>query len=745
VNTGGLEDRHSGAEPAGAGAGTRAEGLAWRNELGGVVEGSVVQAQTIHGGVHVAASTPSSAELPPPMQLPPMSANFAGRSAELAMLEALVSDYNPARRLVVVVIIGAGGMGKTSLASYWLNKVRGQYEHGALFADLGGHLLAEAARPENVLAGFLRSLGVAPERVPPVVGEQAALFRSVTSGQRLIVFLDNAASAAQVRVLLPGTGPTGGPPSLVVVTTRWRISGLAMDGARFIELGPLGETAALDLFDRMIGTERATTEANECLAVVRLCGGIPLAVCITGARLAAHPRWPVGRVARDLASERSRLTALSLTDDLSVRAAFDASYRVLPPDAAHAYCMTALIPGPDFVTSLASAALDIDEDRIRDSLEILADASLLTEVRHGQYRFHDLARLHAREHAASEPSTKRAGAIERSVDWYLRHAVAADLVVSPGRWHLNPMYEEAKRSPPAFACTAAALEWLEAELPGLLAAVQAAHDQGLHDPAWQLCEALWGIFLFRKHFTEWISSHEIGLTSARDSANTRAEAKMRVQLGVALRALGRHEDARRNFDAALALARDDDHKIGEATGLEQLALIDLSQGKHESAIEGFRQARSIHQLIGATRGVAITTRHIGEVFRDAGRYPAAVDNLVEARRLFADLNDSYMEARATTSLAQTYLLAGRPRDAIPLLREALATMADLGSFYEQARILRALGDAASQLGDLSAAQEHLGQALATFDGISAPEAADVRNQLAVLDRGGGSGNPASHE
>ena len=188
-------------------------------------------------------------------------------------------------------------------------------------------MVTEGQVPHDSLA----ERGTAPELVPLTTDEQAALFRSVTSRRRVVILLDNAASAAQVRALLPGPGPASEPalertrPSLVVVTTRWRITGLAIEGAKFLDLDTLGEPAARDLLIRMIGEKRASTAADDIRTLVRLCGCMPLAVCVTGARLAAHPRWPLGRAVADLVSEHGRLSALSISDDLSVRAAFDTS------------------------------------------------------------------------------------------------------------------------------------------------------------------------------------------------------------------------------------------------------------------------------------------------------------------------------------------------------------------------------------------------------------------------------------
>jgi tetratricopeptide (TPR) repeat protein len=721
------------------------------NELSGVVHGSAVQARSIYGGVHFSVTQTGPAGIPVPAQLPPAAAHFTDRSEELAGLDRTAAEYDPARRLTVAVISGVGGAGKTSLAAYWLHRISDRYEGGVLYADLRGHAPDTATRPGEILTGFLAALGTLPERIPPGLGEQAKLYRSLTSGRRMLVLLDNAASAAQVRALLPGPGPrraAGKPeqpelPSLVAVTTRWRITGLAMDGAHFIELGPLNDTSGIELFGRMIGSGRTAAEAEAARSVVRLCGGLPLAVCIAGARLASHARWPIGRVAAELASEQHRLAVLSISGDWSVRAVFDVSYQALPATAGRLYRLLSLIPGPDFGAELAAAAGGIDLPEAMQLLETLTAASLLEETVDRRFRFHDLVRLHAREQAQTEPEQERTAAVARTVGWYLARAVAADIVIIPGRWHLNPMYEQAHASPPAYDGPPAALRSMESELPGLLAAVRAAHEEGLHEQAWQLCEAMWGLFAYRKYFRHWIDTHVLGLASARACGDARAEARMRVQLGYAHLNLGRPEQAREEFTQALTLARQEGHRIGEATALEQVGLADMSLGRADGAIRAFTEAREIFQQIGVPRGVLGLTRHLGEAHRDAGRYEQAVRYLLEARQLAAALPDRYNEARCLTSLGHTYLKAGKPADALRSLDEALGIMVSLGGRYEQARIRSALADALLQLGQATLAGDHLAGALAIYAEVEAPEAADIRRRLGQLrsegaaDAGGG--------
>jgi tetratricopeptide (TPR) repeat protein len=701
------------------------------NELSGIVHGPAVQARSILGGVHFSIASPPPAQLPVPAQLPPATAYFTGRSRELAMLQRAAADYDPVRRLALVVLYGTAGSGKTSLASHWLHQISGD---GVLYADLHGQVPDNAVPPGDVLTAFSLAFGTPADRIPLELSEQAKFYRSLTSGRRMLVLLDNAATAAQVRALLPGPGPepsAGQPglPTLVLVTTRWRLTGLAMDGARFIEIGPLDDGSSIELLGRMVGAERAAAEADAIRTVVRLCAGLPLAVCVAGARLASHARWPVSRVAAELASEQGRLAALSIGQDLSVRAAFDVAYQALPPAPARLYCLLSLIPAPDFGEDLAAAAAGLTRGQATGPLDELASASLLVETAEGRFRFHDLVKLHAHERAESETAAELAGTIGRVVSWYLAQAIAADLVIIPGRWRLNPMYEQARTVPPAFAGPQEALHWLETELAGLIAATQEAHDHSLHELTWQLCEALWGLFSYRKYFRYWIRVHLLGVASAQMCGNRAAEARMRVQLGLAYLNLGKRELARGEFVAALALDRDAGHRIGEATALENIGLADLGSDRPELAVDSFRRAREIFQEACVPRGVMGMTRHIGEAYRDAGRHQQAVEQLLSARRMAVALPDPYNEARCLTSLGQTYVKAGHPDRAVSVLREALAVMERLGGRYEQARIHMTLADALESLNCHGQAREQLTAALAIYSAIGAPEADGAARRL----------------
>lgn len=703
-----------------------------RNVLGGEIHGPAVQARDIHGGVHLTVTRQTEPALIP-AQLPPDPGIFAGREPELAALDDMTSARDSVRRLALVVISGVGGIGKSSLAVRWAHRVSDSYPDGTLYADLAGHTPDSAVSPETVLGAFLLALGTKPEAIPLELAEQAKLFRSLTTGRRMLLLLDNAASAAQVRAMLPGPGPAGHAeraPAVVLVTTRWRLAGLALDGATFLELEPLAESSSAEILAIMAGGPRTDAEPGAVRDVARLCGGLPLAICVAGAQLAMHPRRPVSRLAAELSSERSRLSKLSLAGDVSVLSAFDLSYQALPEAAARFYRLLSLIFTPDFGTGIAAAQVGVGYDEATGLLEILTGASLLEETADGRFKFHDLVRLHARQKAEFEPLPERADAVARAIDWFLLEAVLADRKLLPGRWRLNPMYASVGES--RHADSAAALDWLESEMTGLVAAVHAAHDNGFHDRAWQLCEALSGLFAHRKHVTQWIDTHQTGLASAVAAADHTAESVIRIRLGLAYLTVARRAEAGAEFHQALDAARRAGHRLSEASALEHAGLVRLATGQPEAAVADFRTALAIFREIGSARGAMIMTRRIGEASRDAGRHEEAISSLREARELAAAMGEPYHEMRSMTSLGQAHTRAEDPRAALVVLGEALDIAAGTGARYEQARIHAALADAELALGRRAEARDQLAVAFATYSELGVPEADVVGRLLTQL-------------
>jgi tetratricopeptide (TPR) repeat protein len=587
------------------------------------------------------------------------------------------------------------------------------------------------------LGRFLRALGVSAEAVPvrrddgAELAEQAALYRSVTAGRSIAVLLDNAESVAQVRPLLPAS-----ETSVAVVTSRWRLGGLVRDGAYLVPVAPLGPDAAVELLTRSVGADRVAGEPGPADRLVELCGYMPLAVSVAGARLATRPRRSIARAVDDLADQQSRLARLSVEGDVSVAATFDLSYQELPADAARSYRLLGLHPGPDFGHEVTAAAVGVPEADVEDLLDVLVDASLMTEVGEDRYRFHDLLRLHARQRAeAEEDAGERDSAVHRMIVWYLHATIAADRTVIPLAWRLGPGYQQATDAPREYRSSTDALDWMESALPNLMAALRTAASHRWDALAWQLCESMWSLFFYRRPMPEWISATTLAIESAARMGHLTAESQMRRLLGSGLQEAGQFAAAENEAVAALAVAHKAGNELLEESAMQLAGSAQRAQKKHEAAVATHRRSLALSRHIADPRREALALRRLGQSLSDAGRFDEAIQYLHEGRALAAALPDARVEALTATILATTLTKAGRTEEAMGLLASSLTVMRESGSDDYEATVLTALGDAAERLGDLTAAREHFRQALDLYAKRGGPREQVARDRLAAVERG----------
>jgi tetratricopeptide (TPR) repeat protein len=689
------------------------------NLLSGTVVGPTVQARSVSGGIHFHEAGPSTVPTTPhvPRELPLPPPFLVGRSDELDTLSDTARARSGSR--TVVVLHGIAGVGKTALALRWLHGLATEFADGHLYADLQGHGGGRPVAPEQILERFLRSLGVSAKAIPASMADQVSLYRSLTAGRRLLVMLDDATLTEQAQPLLPASAD-----SVVAITSRRGMRGLLCEGAVSFGVGPLARTAAVALVQRLVGERRVQAEQESAATLAAFCGGLPLALCVAGARLASRPSLTLGRATRELADERDRLGALFLEDGPSVQGVFDVSYRNVPSEARRLYRLAALHPGPEFSSGAAAAAAGVTVARADRLLDVLVDAHLLENVAEDQYRYHDLLRAHARGVArAVDTRPEWDAAIGRIIDWYLATASAADCAVMPHRrrpGRLGPLAGTPAEPVGSFDGAADALEWLEAEHINLAAAVRQAADLGWWAAAWQLVEAMWSLFLRHKHYRDWMECHRIGLTAVRECANPQGEMLLLNHLGLGLTGLGRYDQALDTFLTALGIARDLADHTAQATALNSLGLALQGLDRRSEAITRFDEAAAIQAALGERRGEALTRVNLGRAHLDEGRLDEAAAQLMPAHRTFVSLPDAYNAARALASLGVVDVRAGRPVAGQQRLRRAWQAMGECGSRFEQAEILEFLGEVALSLGDAAEARRCFESARATFADIGSP-------------------------
>ncbi|WP_367128994.1 NB-ARC domain-containing protein [Saccharothrix sp. HUAS TT1] len=679
--------------------------------MSGTSYGPVVQAGSV-GEVHFHGQERQQAI---PYQLPPSPRLFTSRGKELAALNGWLSEDEG--HPLVVVVSGPGGVGKTSLALRWLHDSRTTFRDGQLYVDLAARTGDEPTTPDEVLEWFLLALGVPAVEIPWGLARRQAAFRSLTADRSISVLLDNAVSATQVRPLLPTS-----PRSAVVVTSRWRLGGLAVDGARFVEVESFDENSSLELLERAVGT-RVTSEPDAARELAHLCAGLPIALSVVGARLSTHPRRSLSKEVGSLRAER--LGSLTLGDGVSVEAVFDVSYLELPPRHARAYRLCALHPGASFGVEVAAAAVDEAPEDVEPVLSDLVEKNLLGEVGDERFRYHDLLRLHARRHAEQASGDGGDAAVRRIVLWYLDRAIAADLAVAPDRPRVGPRYESADT---VFDHVAPALDWLEAERSNLVTAIREAAERGWHALAWQVAETMFTFFLHRHHFADWISAFEVGADAARLDHHAVAEARLRMQLAIGYLNVGRSDDASREASRALELAEGAGDLASVATALRQLGRISRNQGDPEDALEYFRRSLHVEAAVGRRRGEALAHRRIGEALTDLGRHEEALTAFADAAAIMAELGQVLELARIRTAWAVPTLALDRVDDAALLLDAALPVLAETKSPDYIADALLLSADVAARRGDRQQEQDHVRAAAAAYTRLGQPVPERVRSR-----------------
>ncbi|MEU4569446.1 BTAD domain-containing putative transcriptional regulator [Micromonospora sp. NPDC023956] len=720
-------------------------------------------------------TTPAPPGLPghrPPAQLPADVAHFTGRSSQMAALDALLaaSTCGP---VVVATITGMAGVGKTALAVHWAHRVRPHFPDGQLYVNLRGYATASPVRDGEALAGFLHALGVSAEQIPVDPGQAAALLRTLLAGRRMLLVLDNAASADQVRPLLPGT-----PGCMALVTSRDRLSGLvAVDGARRIPLDVLTGAEASALLSRIIPAEQVAAAPTEIAELAEVCARLPLALRIAAADLIDHPGRPISTHTARL-SAGNQLAGLRVEgdDQAAVRAAFDLSYAALPASTRRLFRLLGPAPGADVTVLAAAAIAALDQPTAARELDRLAAAHLVQQPRPGRYTFHDLLRIYAVERAVAEdPPPERAAADRRLYTWCRRRTEAAAAATYPQMVRLPPedvATAGAVRDGPGpadgrpadagpttagehragshpdgegFASAEEAMAWLEAERTNLVRVVAHAAEHGADPAAWRIPDALRGYYQFRPHSDGFLAATH-ALRAAQVSGDAAGEAASR--LGLASLHLRRSEyrvglaHASAMIDAATRAGWPE----GLAAAYGTCGLMHLRAGRLAQAAELTRRAVEIHEQLGGAERLSTSLGNLGVIYRDMGRLRDAEEVFRQGLTLNR-LTGTRMNAGISLSnLGDVEHALGRHDEALAHLGEALEVSRESGYRPTEVESLRRLAALHLYGDDVTRAAELADAALALAELVGDPsQQAAARNVLGAVHLRRGDGDAAVTE
>lgn len=659
--------------------------------------------------------------------LPRDAGDFTGRDRELSRL--LDGDGG------VWWIEGPAGVGKSALAVHAAHRLADRYPDGQLFVDLHS--------PSGALDALLRAMDVPSERIPESAEERAALWRATVSGRRVVIVLDGVTSVSQVRPLLPGS-----PGCLTLITSRSRLCGL--EGVRRIPLDVLSGDEAVTLLKRILGDDRVATEPDQAREVARLCGYLPLAVRITGARLAGRSHWPVSKLVKRLSDERSRLDEL-VADDLAVRSSLELTYRALDENVRAAYRIFGFLGLPEVPSFLWVHLLD------EDVLDQLVDARLLDVIGSARYRMHELVRLHARELAEAEDSPQEREDV-------VRRAVVAALSTVDGL--TEQLFLAVPRMQDSLGVVTTAVRpadkdaWFAREESLLTKLVERAAELGLAEIASQLAEVLvFAWFGLRNRYEAWERTHTAALEAVWQTGNVRLEAVLRCSLGQMHYKRDNLVEARSWFDTAQTLFVNLGDKHGEAVAMNGIGMVCRDLGDYRCALEALGRARellesqdpeglghalysigsikrelgddqgafdtlkhaeSVYRQANSRRGEALAARGIGLVHRARGELDLAEEHIVRAYEMVAGTGDELLGCYTAQAWAKVLLRKGLLDPAEELLHTALNGCRDVGDRFGEALVRRTLGEWRLAAGDHSGARIVLTEVLTSWNDLGLP-------------------------
>ncbi|RKT54414.1 AfsR/SARP family transcriptional regulator [Saccharothrix australiensis] len=693
----------------------------------------------------------AGADGPPvvPHQLPAAPGLFTGRVTELAALDRTLADAAgdgrsdasrdpsaPGATVVISAIGGAGGIGKTWLALAWAHRWAERFPDGQLFVDLRGFSpTGPPMAPDEAVRGFLDALGADPDRLPTDPDARAARYRSLVADKRMLLVLDNAATADQVVPLLPGTDSCA-----VVITSRNRLAGLiARHGARPLHLDVLTGAESRQLLVARLGAERVAAEEPAVADLIGLCGGFPLALGLIAARAVAEPHLPLAETVAEL--REFGLDALDSEDPTgSLPTVLSWSLHRLTDEQRTAFALLGIAPGPDIGLPAAVHLTGQPEARTLKDLRALEGHFLLDRRPHGRYAMHDLVRAYAATTARDHlPDPVRRSALERVVDFYLHTAHAADQLLNPHRQPIRLDPPSPGTHPAAPRDLSDALAWLDTHHHHLLAAQRTAAEHHRHHAVWQLAWSLYSFHQRRGHVHDNLAVWQAALHAAEHLSDPTTGILAHRYLGTALVWLDRNEEGTEHLHQALASARQHHDAFHQAVTHHDLSTAWERRGDDRQALEHARHALDLHRALGNPVWEARALNAVGWYAARLGDYDTARDHCQAALALFRSHHDPHGEAATQDSLGWIDHNAGHHHDrAVAHYHEALALFRALGDTYEVANTLDRLGHLHTMLGHHDQAGAAWREALQLYrEQDRHPDAERVQRQLDDLDSANG--------
>jgi DNA-binding SARP family transcriptional activator/tetratricopeptide (TPR) repeat protein len=672
---------------------------------------------------------PAPADRVVPRQLPAGIDGFVGRDAELKALDSLLGNqHGSGRPVMIAAIAGPAGIGKTTLAVHWAHRVADRFPDGQLYGNLRGFdPSGHPAEPAEAIRGFLDALQVPAHRIPVSPEAQAGLYRSLLAGKRMLVLLDNARDAGQVRPLLPGA-----PGCLVLVTSRDQLSGLvAANGAHPLTLGLLTDDEARLLLAHRLSHDRITLEPDATKEIITRCAHLPLALAIVAARAAIHPTHPLAALAGQLRDAHGGLDLLAGEDTATdVRAVFSCSYRTLSAPAARLFRLLGLHPGPDITVGAAASLAGIPVSQARPLLADLARAHLVTEPTAGRYAFHDLLRAYASELAHTrDTGADRRAATHRMLDHYLHTAHTAALLLYRHGETVTPAAAQAGVSPETLTTRDQAMAWFTAEQSVLLAALTNAARAGFHRHTCQLASVLFIFLHDRGRWHDQAAVQQTALDDARRLGDPAEQVRAHRRLAVASADLGRYDDAHRHLRHALDLSSAMGDLVGQAWTHYYRNLVAALQGRSAEALDAAQHSLRLFQATGDRAWQAAALTDVGWHQGRLGNHRQALTLLRQALDLHQELDNRTYQAHTWSCLGDTHQQLGEPSQAIACYQRALDLFRTSGDRYAEASTLAHLGASYHTAGDPDAARAAWQYAHDMLDDLDQPAADQVRAQL----------------